>query len=70
MTAAQILTAEDMSILNIYAEKTREKVLDRIYAALPCIADNDIRKATESVTAKLIDMSDEDFSELVLTEED
>lgn len=70
MTTMPILTAEDMSILSIYAEKTREKVLDKIYAALPFIDDNDIRKATESAAAKLIDMSDEDFSELVLTEED
>lgn len=69
MTAAQILTAEELSILSVYAEETREKVLDRIYNSLPHIDDYGIRKTAENVAAKLMDMSDEDFSEVVITEE-
>lgn len=70
MTATQILTQEEMSVLSIYAEKTRSKVLDNLHTALPYIADNDIKKITERVTAKLMDMSDEDFSKLVISKED
>ncbi|MDE6728739.1 MAG: transposon-transfer assisting family protein [Oscillospiraceae bacterium] len=69
MKAAQILTAEEMSILSIYTEETREKVLDRIYNSLPHIDDYSIRKSAENAAAKLMDMSDEDFSELVVSEE-
>lgn len=69
MKAAQILTVEELSILSVYTAETREKVLDRIYNSLPHIDDYSIRKAAENVVAKLIDMSDEDFAELVVSEE-
>lgn len=70
MTGALTFTVEELSLIAVFSSETRSKIIDRIFDALPLIIDSDTRRIAESVAAKLIEMSDEEFSGIYVSEED
>lgn len=70
MTGALIFTVEELSLIAVFAAETRDEVIDHIFDTMPSIIDSDTRRSAESVAAKLIEMSDEEFSEISISEED
>lgn len=70
MTGALTFTVEELSLIAVFVAETRGGVIDRIFDAMPSITDTDARRTAESTAAKLMEMSDEEFSEISVSEED
>ena len=68
MSVDRTFTVEEINFICVMYADTREATISKIFETLPDIEDKDMLAIGESVTNKLNDMSDEEFSEYSFNE--
>ena len=61
---SEILTYDESRILNMYARKPREEVIENIEFVLPYIPDTEMKDNCKSLLNKLRALSNKDYDEL------
>ena len=63
-----MFTVEESNLICIYAEESRNEVIEDIKRALPYLDDPDMEELSSRIIGKLRDMTDEEFEKLELIE--
>ena len=61
-------TVEEINLICIFAEGSRNEAIKDMERALPYLEDTDMAELSGRVIGKLRDMTDEEFGQLELTE--